>query len=134
MSERVVRVHFGRGGRGRREMRPGSAPTRDTPEGRVPRVSRLMALAIRLERLITEGQVADQAELARAGRVTRARVTQIMNLLGLAPDIQEAILTMPRVGRGRDPVSERDLRPIAAELDWSVQRRMWAELVGRAEG
>ena len=134
MSERVVKVHFGRGLRGKREMRPGVGPTRDTPDGRVPRVARLMALAIRLESMIAEGAVGDQAELARAGRVSRARVTQIMNLLALAPDIQEAVLSMPRVTSGRDPVSERDLRPIVAQLDWSAQRRMWARLKEREAG
>lgn len=54
-----------------------------------------MALAIRLEGSISEGIVADQAELARRGHVTRARLTQIMNLLGLAPEIQEEILFLP---------------------------------------
>src|SRR3712207_3152134 len=34
-------------------------------------------------------------KVARLGHVTRARVTQIMNLLNLAPDIQEAILFLP---------------------------------------
>lgn len=134
MNERVVKVHFGRGQRGKREMRRGVSPKCDTPEGRVPRVARLMALAIRLESMIAEGAVGDQAELARAGRVSRARITQIMNLLGLAPDIQEAVLSMPRVTSGRDPVSERDLRPIVAHLDWSKQRRMWAQLTERSAG
>lgn len=132
MSERVVKVHFGRGNHGKREMRPGVSPKRDLPEGRVPRVARLMALAIRLESMIAEGEVGDQAELARAGRVSRARITQIMNLLALAPDIQESVLAMPRVTSGRDQVSERDLRPIVAQLDWAAQRRMWALLTERA--
>ena len=69
--------------------------------------------------------VADYAELARLGHVTRARITQIMNLLNLAPDIQEEILNLPRVESGKDPVTERDLRPIVAELDWERQRKMW---------
>ena len=56
----------------------------------------------------------DLAEIARHGHVTRARVTQIMNLLHLAPGSQEAILFLPRVEYGRDPLSERDLRTIAA--------------------
>ena len=84
------------------------------PAGRVPRVSRLMALAIRFDQLIRDGVVADQAELARLGHVSRARLTQIMNLLNLAPDIQEQLLHLPRVQQGRDPVTERELRPICA--------------------
>jgi hypothetical protein len=70
--------------------------------GRIPRISRLMALAIRFDHLIKSGQVADQAELAGLGHVTRARVTQIMNLLQLAPDIQEEILFLPRTVEGSD--------------------------------
>ena len=47
-----------------------------------------------------------------------------MNLLHLAPDIQEGILFLPRVVHGKDPITERNLRPIAAELDWEERRRM----------
>lgn len=70
--------------------------------------------------------MADQAELARLGHVTRARVTQIMNLLSLAPDIQEAILYLPRAETGREPVTERELRVIVRELAWDTQKRMWS--------
>ena len=77
--------------------------------GRVPRVAKLMALAIRFEALPASGEVSDQVELARLGHVTRARLTQIMNLLNLAPDIQEALLFLPRVESGGDPVCERRL-------------------------
>ena len=96
------------------------------PPGRVPRVARLMALAIRFEQLLRQRVVADYAALARLGHVSRARVTQIMNLLCLAPDLQEALLFLPRSQRGRDPIILRDLQPIAAELDWRAQRRLWA--------
>jgi len=126
----TTRVHFAVGDRGRRGRRAGAAPAkRAVPAGRVPRVSRLMALAIRFDRLLEEGAVADQAELARLGLVTRARVTQIMNLLHLAPDIQEAVLCLPRVTEGRDPITERDLRPIAAIVVWQEQRGWWGELL-----
>jgi hypothetical protein len=54
-----------------------------------------MALAIKLEHLRPEGVFADFAELARLGFVTRARMPQIMNLLLLAPAIQEEILFLP---------------------------------------
>jgi hypothetical protein len=118
-------VHF-RHGRGRRKvLERGEAPAATLAPGSVPRVSRLMALALRLERLVKSGDVADYADLARLGHVTRARVTQIMNLLNLAPDIQEELLFLPRTVKGRDPIRERHLRPIAAVLDWRKQRRMW---------
>jgi len=85
-----------------------------------------MALAIRFEQVVRDGVVADYAELARLGHVTRARMTQIMNLLNLAPDLQEAILGLPPVEHGRDPITERDLRVIVAVLDWRKQRQMWS--------
>jgi hypothetical protein len=118
------KIHFQQGRRGRKKMSEGKAAPR-APVGRVPRISRLMALAIRLDQLIRDGVVTDQAELARLGHVSRAKLSQIMNLLNLAPDIQEAILFLPPVERGRDPVSERNLRPIVAVADWKVQRRRW---------
>lgn len=122
-------VHFARGAAGRREVRVGEAsPKPDLPEGSVPRVSRLMALAIRCEELVRRGDVSDYAELSRLGHVTRARMTQIMNLLNLAPDIQEAILFLPRTTRGCDAIGERHLRPICVVADWKKQRQMWQQL------
>jgi len=122
------KVHFGRGRKSQKELRQGADV--DAPRGRVPRVAKLMALAIRFDRLVRDGVVADYAELARLGHVTRARMTQIMNLLDLAPEIQEALLYLPRVEAGSDPITERDLRPVAAEADWRKQRRMWQCDVG----
>jgi hypothetical protein len=72
--------------------------------------------------------VADYAELARLGHVTRARISQIMNLLNLAPDIQETILFLSRVESGRDLVTERELRPLAALPDWRKQRKLWTRM------
>jgi hypothetical protein len=86
-----------------------------------------MALAIRFDRLLRQGVVADYTALARLGHVSRARVTQIMNLLCLAPDLQETLLFMPRTERGRDPIILRDLQPIAAVLDWREQRCLWPQ-------
>src|SRR5687767_13266276 len=107
-------IHFERRGRGsRKEMRPGEQPVAPPAPGRVPRVARFMALAIRFDQLIRVGGVADYAELARLAHVSRARITQFMNLLMLAPDIQEAILFLPRVDRGHDPIHLAQLQPIA---------------------
>ncbi len=99
------------------------------PAGRVPRVARFLALAIKLETLVRDGAVENYAELARLGHVTRARVTQILNLLSLAPAIQEEVLFLPPTLRGRDPVILRDLLPIAAERDWKIQKKLWRELI-----
>jgi hypothetical protein len=123
------KVRFAKASKGRVAMGDASAMKIATPAppptGRVPRISRLMALAIRFEDLLRRGEVKDYAELARLGRVTRARVTQIMNLLNLAPDIQEAILFLPAVESGRDRVKEWQVRPVAAEAVWGRQRRIW---------
>ena len=121
--------HFERRGPGgRKNLGAGPAPV--LPAGRVPRIARLMALALKFEGLVREGAVTDYAELARLGRVTRARLTQIMNLTLLAPDIQEAILFLPLVERGRDQLVLRYLQPIATVPDWKKQRKLWAKLVG----
>jgi hypothetical protein len=87
-----------------------------------------MALAHRVDGLVREGMVSGQAEVARLGCVTRARVTQIMNLLFLAPDIQEEVLFLPVIDRGRDRLKLFDLLPIAAEWDWAKQRKLWRKL------
>src|SRR5579864_621420 len=73
-----------RGGPKRRQR--ASAPSR------IPRIKRLMALAIKFQDMVDRGEVRDYADLARLGYVSRARVTQIMNLLLLAPDIQAQLL------------------------------------------
>lgn len=119
------KVHLENGRRTRKEIRAG-AKAPPLP-GRIPRISRLMALAIRFEKLLRDGVVADQAELAQLGHVTRARVTQIMNLLCLAPDIQEELLFLPLVQEGRGAPWERCLRAITRHSDWREQRRLWGK-------
>lgn len=99
------------------------------PSGRVPRVARLMALALRLDELVRTGQVRNYTELACLGHVTRARISQILNLVHLSPDIQEALLFLPPRLRGRDPIILADLMPIAAALDSRKQRRLWRQLL-----
>jgi hypothetical protein len=125
-----VMVYFRRFTHGRKQLctiieRP------KIPEGRLPRIARLMALAIRFDGLLRAGLVADQAHLARLGHVTRARITQIMNLLHLAPDIQEQILFLPPIPNGREPIHLAQVQAITREWDWHRQRQMWQAL--RAE-
>ena len=122
-------VHFKNGAKGRRRMRKGAAPIpRPVEPGRIPRISRLMALAIHFDGLLRRGEVKDYADLARLGHVSRARISQIMNLLNLAPGIQEEILFLPRTLKGRDPITERQFRPLVSQSDWRQQRRSWFEL------
>ena len=86
------------------------APPPCVPRGRVPRVARLLALALRCEQLVAAGVIANYAALADLGHVSRARVTQILNLLLLAPDLQEALLFLPRTERGRSQARCRPRR------------------------
>lgn len=125
MSKLTVKskVHFQAGRESRKELRKGANPA-PTP-ARVPRVARLMALAIRFEGLVRDGTVADYAELARLGHVTRARMSQIMDLLNLAPDIQESLLFATEVVEGRDVVTERGVRKVVANTRWGKQRAVW---------
>ena len=85
-----------------------------------------MALAIRFDGMLREETIQDYAELARLGRVTRARITQIMKLRHLAPDIQEQILFLPLI-KG---LNERNLRPVVNRVDWRDQRRLFQKVRG----
>jgi len=124
--------HIDRRGKGRQEMQAGESPRTPCERGRVPRVAKLLALAHRFEHLVRNGEVADCAELARLGCVSRARISQIMSLLSLAPDLQEEVLFLPRTQRGRDPIQMRHLLPIAQVADWKIQRQLWAARTGCA--
>jgi len=112
------------------EQRPKRAPQQEqaAPVGCVPRAARLLALAHRIDGMIRSGEIRDLAEGARLVGVTRARMTQIANLLLLAPTIQEGILHLPNVTRGRGAVTERPLREVAAPADWRSQRSSWLAL------
>jgi hypothetical protein len=96
----------------------------------IPRIARLMALAIRFEGLLREGKIRDYAELARLGRVTRARITQIMRLRHLASDIQEQILFLPSI----TCLNERNLRCIVRSINWEEQRSMFWKLTDPSNG
>ena len=100
-------------------------PPGHSPEGHIPRISRLLALAIRFEQLIRNGTVHNQADLARVAHISRAQVTQIMDLLLLAPEIQEEILFLPPVECGKDLVTERGVRSLSANPNWQRQADEW---------
>ena len=103
------------------QPRSTAAPAVGGTESHPARIAMLVALAHRFDRLVRAGTVKDYAALALVGHVTRARVTQIMNLLNLAPDIQEYLLELT----AGSAIAERDLRPIAAEVRWDRQRLMF---------
>jgi hypothetical protein len=92
------------------------------------RVARQLALAHALQRRVDDGEFADYADMARALGFTRARVTQLMDLLLLAADIQEEILFL-EIAPGAQPISERALRDgVLRSLNWIEQRRAWDTL------
>jgi hypothetical protein len=82
-----------------------------------------MALALQFDDLLRSGTVSDTIELARLANVTQPRITQVLNLLHLAPDIQEELLFLPLVTDGRDPINEKRLRRICGEPDFARQRQ-----------
>jgi hypothetical protein len=104
------------------------APQPQALAGCTPHLARLMALAIKCRDLVESGEIRDYAELARAGYITRARMSQIMNLANLAPDIQEEILFLPKASPGRFPLTETKLRKIACQPLWDRQRLEWRRL------
>jgi hypothetical protein len=87
-----------------------------------------MALAIKFQEMVDQGEIHDYAEFARLGYVTRARITQIMNLLLLAPAIQEEILDWAETAPQPLVLSERTMRPVVRTLLWSRQLHLWQKI------
>jgi hypothetical protein len=88
------------------------------------RVARMLAMAHEIERLIAEGAFTDRADAARKLGFTRARISQLLDLTLLAPDLQERLLTM-ETAFGADPITEHGLRVVVARGLWREQRRAW---------
>ena len=120
-----VRFHL------RQKPRPVTeASNASTPpsSGRLPRITQVLALAIHLEEMIRRGEAKDYADLARLSCLCRERISQIVRLNYLAPDIQIELLYLPPTPTGRYPISETAVRKIANRLSWADQRREWAAL------
>ena len=122
------RVHFQTGHCGRRHLTEESCRKKPEHNENLPRLTRLLALAHRWNSLIEEGVVANYSEIARMMGLSRARVTQIMDLLYLAPDIQEEILL--QVESRLATVPERAVRSITGLLLWKKQYKVWKETIG----
>ena len=120
------KIHFQNSRRSKKTIRPGEKPKRNRTHARI---SKLMALAIHFEQMLRDGDVEDMATLPAMAK-SPAPMTQIMNLLLLAPDIQEKLLNLPQTTSGRDSVILRELQALALEPDWTVQQQMWYELCG----
>ena len=110
----------------RRKLRDCDSEQMKDPDSFIPRIARLMALAIRFEGLVRGETVQNYAELAQLGHVTRARMTQIMKLLQLATDLQEQLLFLPET----QGLNERNLRAVVQQLDWSKQRQIFEKIIG----
>ncbi|MCG8425125.1 MAG: hypothetical protein MJE77_45170 [Proteobacteria bacterium] len=94
------------------------------PVRRPAHVARMLAFAHRLQAAIDRGDYRDRADLARSLGLTRARITQLLDLTLLAPDIQEHILFLEAID-GTEPISERSLRSSTRIMSWHQQRLHW---------
>ena len=106
-----------------------AAREKSAQSGRIPRIARLVALASRMQSMIESGEVDTFKQLAEIGRISQPRMTQIMSLLHLAPDIQEELLYLPEVLQGKAPIHEKLLRPLTRQIDWRIQRKMWERII-----
>lgn len=105
-------------------------PPKPEPVRRPAKIARMLALAHHLQNAIDRGLVADHAAVARKLGLTRARVTQLLDLLLLAPDLQEAVLAMEAVD-GVEPMAERTLRAVAHAGAWEEQRAAFSSCLER---
>lgn len=101
------------------------APPKAEPVRRPAKVARI--LAHHLQGAVDQGVVADRAAVARKLGLTRARVTQLLDLLLVAPDLQVAVLALEAVD-GAEPMSERARRAVAHAGSWVEQRGTWADV------
>ncbi len=108
----------------KKQIRSRRSPSAE-PTERVPRITRLLALALKFEELIRSGVVGNYTVMAQLGQVSRSRVTQVTNLLNLAPDIQEEILFLRSEEAERLRISELSVRKLSAILEWGEQRVHW---------
>lgn len=91
------------------------------------RAARMLAVAHSLAALLAKDGGPARAALAVALDMSEARLSQLLDLVLLAPGIQEELLFL-EVAPGRDPIPERALRHVVRALDWSEQRRRFARL------
>lgn len=103
------------------------APPPPEPVRRPAKVARMLALAHHIQWAIERGDVSDAATVARRLGLTRARVSQLLDLCLLAPDLQEAILALEAVD-GAEPMAERALREVVRAGSWEGQRAVWVSV------
>lgn len=111
-----------------KQIAPAADPA--AKRGRLPRITQVLAMALQFQEMIDRGEIRRHADLARLGCVSRERISQMMVLTWLAPDIQEAILRLPQVQGGRFPITEGTLRKMARLPLWEDQRSRWPPASG----
>lgn len=116
------KIHFQTAHRSKKTIRSGAKPK---PKKRTQRISKLMAMAICFKEILNADSSRDMADLAVAGQVSRARMSQIMNMNLLAPSIQKELIALPKTTSAIDIISIIKIQKIALEPDWQLQRKMW---------
>jgi hypothetical protein len=96
----------------------GPPPPPPEPVRRPARVAIMLALAHKIQAAIDGGVVRDRAEVASRLGLSRARISQLLDLTLLAPNIQEEILFTEAVD-GLEPLSERAVRAAVRVEDWA---------------
>lgn len=130
-----IRFHLSAGPRPPRARQNSRAHAAADPAPRqLPRITRLMALAIKLENLVCEHPDLTHRDLARLGHVSATRLTQVLNLLHLAPDLQERLLRLEPNPKGREHIHESALRRLSGLYDWRLQRLAFEAIVSDAGG
>src|SRR5512140_464112 len=127
---RVIDGELHRARRGHRKTFSMSPPS--SPVARPARVAATLTLAHRIRKGIVAGEIRNQADAARRLGLTRARLSQILDLTNLAPDLQEKILFLEATG-GREPLRERSMRGVLRSVSWGDQRVIWQLAAGQSD-
>lgn len=128
-----IDVHLKPGKCGHRKIRKGKRPSHSKPT-RIPRISRLMALAIKYEQLTTNGAINNQDALAQLAGVDRSQISRILRLRLLSPCIQEQLLSLPDAEEGNDSIPWKDIRPITRIHSWDEQWKQFESLLPSNSG
>ena len=93
-----------------------------------PRIQRIFQQAYNLKSRLDSTPGLSQSSLARELGINRVRVTQILNLLRLAPEIQRQILALPP-STTRGPITEYSLRRLVCDPNHENQLREFEQLL-----
>ena len=126
----AIEVAFVRTKRGKADAFTTQATKQPEPL-RPTRVARMLALAHAMQGLLDRGEATGYGDLAALAGITPARVSQLLDLTRLAPDIQEFIL-FAETRSGNETVTERSLRALVRIASWDDQRRAIGAIRARA--